>query len=372
MARITVLGPTHPIKGGISHYSTILVRELRKVHDVRFISYKFQYPKFLYPGTGQKDEKSGGILVENEPIFHSMNPFSLAKIVREIRKDDPDIFLLNWVTFFFAPHIHYMLKRVKKLRTKSVMICHNVKQHEDRPMESYFTKLAFRHCEGFIVHSEEDRENLLKYYPDADVRKNFHPTYDIFATDYPWERDVARKALDVDGDVLLFFGVVRPYKGLKHLIDAMPAILEKKKVTLLVVGDFWKGDEEYRVQCEKLGVFEHVRFYNQYTPNEEVGKYFMASDLAVLPYESATQSGITQIAYGFELPCVVTNVGGLPEVVDDGKTGYIVPPKDSQAITEVVLRFFDERENVDWGANIREFRQKFSWDHMVATVESFL
>ncbi len=372
MARFIVLGPTHPIKGGISHYTTILVRELRKKHDVRFISYKFQYPKFLYPGTGQTDDKSEGIRIDNEPIFHSMNPFSLSRIVREIRRDDPDIFLLNWVTFFFAPHIHYMLKRVKPLRTRSLMICHNVKQHEDRPMEAYFTRMAFRHCDRFIVHSEEDRNNLLQYRPDANVKKNLHPTYDIFATEYPWERDAARAALDVDGEVLLFFGVVRPYKGLKHLIDAMPAILEKRKVTLLVVGDFWGGPEEYRKQIGKLGVGEHVRLFDQYTPNEEVGKYFMASDLAVLPYESATQSGITQIAYGFGLPCVVTNVGGLPEVVDDGRTGYIVPPKDARAISDAVLRFFDERDKVDWSGNIREFIRRFSWDHMIDTIETFL
>ncbi len=372
MARITVLGPTHPIKGGISHYTTILVQELRKKHDVRFISYKFQYPEFLYPGPGQMDKEGKGILVENEPIFHSMNPFSLARIVREIKRDDPDIFLLNWVTYFFAPHIHYLLSRVKEMRTRSVMICHNVKQHEDKPMEAYFTKLAFKHCEGFIVHSDEDRENLLKYRPDAIVRKNFHPTYDIFATRFPWERDEARKQLNIEGDVLLFFGVVRPYKGLIHLINAMPEILKHHKLTLLVVGGFWKAEEEYRKHIAELGIDEHVRVYNQYVPNEEVGKYFMASDLAVLPYESATQSGITQIAYGFELPCVVTNVGGLPEVVDNGKTGYIIPPKDPDAIAKTVLRFFDERDKIDWGANIREFRKRFSWDHMVETIESFL
>jgi glycosyltransferase involved in cell wall biosynthesis len=348
------------------------VRELRKKHDVRFISYKFQYPKLLYPGTTQKDDKSEGIRVENEPIFHSMNPFSLRRIVREIKRDDPDIFLLNWVTFFFAPHIHYLLSRVKPLRTRSLMICHNVKQHEDRPLEGYFTRLAFKHCEGFIVHSEEDKENLMVYRPDADVRKNLHPTYDIFASEYPWERHKAREELSLDGDVLLFFGVVRPYKGLVHLINAMPEILRRRKVTLLVVGDFWKGDEEYRAQVDRLGIGDSVRLYNQYTPNEEVGKYFAATDLAVLPYESATQSGIVQIAYGFELPCVVTNVGGLPEVIEEGRTGYIVPPKDPDAIGEAVLRFFDERDRVDWGSNIREFRRRFSWDHMIETIESFL
>jgi len=371
LARFIVLGPTHPIKGGISHYTTILVRELRKKHDVRFISYKLQYPKLLYPGTSQTDDKGEGIIVENEPIFNSMNPFSLARIVREIRRDDPDIFLLNWVTFFFAPHIHYLLKRVKRLRTRSVMICHNVKQHENRPMERFFTALAFRYCEGFIVHSEEDRVNLLKYRPDAVVKKNLHPTYDIFANQFPWERANARQELGLEGDVLLFFGVVRPYKGLVHLINAMPEIIKQRKVTLLIVGDFWKGDEEYRAQIERLGIKEYVRIYNQYTPNEDVGKYFAAADLAVLPYESATQSGIAQIAYGFELPCVVTNVGGLPEVVDDGRTGYIIPPKDPKAIAAAVLRFFDEREQVDWGGNIRQFRKRFSWDNMVETIESF-
>jgi glycosyltransferase involved in cell wall biosynthesis len=372
VARFTVLGPTHPIKGGISHYTTILVRELRKKHDVRFISYRFQYPRFLYPGTSQTDEKSEGIKVENEPIFHSLNPFSLSRIVHLIRKDDPDIFLLNWVTFFFAPHIHYILKCVKPMRTRALMICHNVKQHEDRPMEAYFTRLAFKHCDNFIVHSEEDRINLLKYRPDANVRKNFHPIYDIFANQFPWERSEARRQLNIGGDVLLFFGVVRPYKGLIHLVNAMPEILSRRNVTLLVVGDFWKGDAEYRAKIEELGITEHVRLYNQYTPNEEVGKYFMAADLAVLPYESATQSGITQIAYGFELPCVVTNVGGLPEVVDDGRTGYIVPPKDPSAITDAVIGFFNERDKVDWKGNIREFRKRFSWDHMITTIESFL
>ena len=222
--------------------------------------------------------------------------------------------------------------------------------------------------------------NLKRIRPDAGIRKNFHPTYDIFASTVDWTRDRARKSLDLtDEPIVLYFGAVRPYKGLKWLVEASPAIIDKiPGCRIYCVGDYWDGPAEFENQAKSLGtLFDEthpdkggVMIVSGYIPNEEVGMYFAATDLVVLPYESATQSGIVQIAYGFKKPCVVTDVGGLPEVVLDGKTGYVIPAKDPDAIAEKTIEFFNDKENLTrkFEMEISEWRTVFDWSHMVKTI----
>ena len=245
--------------------------------------------------------------------------------------------------------------------------------------------MAFKGADAYIVHSEEDRINLLRMFPDAIVKKNFHPTYDVFAAGSHWRRETSRAALglDINQPMILYFGAVRPYKGLKWLIEAAPAIMATVPgCVIYCVGDFWNGPEEFENRAKELGVkfdpknpkIGGVEIVAEYIPNEEVGKYFNATDLVVLPYESATQSGIVQIAYGFGKPCLVTNVGGLPEVVLDGKTGYVVPPKDPHAIAMKTAEFFAAGTDIrtKFENEIREWRKVFDWEHMVETIEELM
>jgi len=383
--RLCVVGPTYPVKGGISHYTTLLVRALRKRHDVLFVSYKYQYPAFLYPGTGQTSDDKNPITEDAEFIWHTLQPWTLTRIARRVKEFKADGVVLTWVTHFFGWHVARLATLIHRIAgCPVILLCHNVKQHEDRPLEGPVTRMAFNSVDAFIVHSEEDLNNLRRIRPDAIIRKNFHPTYDIFASTSDWTRSSARNALGLrDQPMALYFGAVRPYKGLIWLIEAAPGILEKVPgCQIWCVGDFWDGSGEFEKRSMELGVLYDeksssrggVRIVSGYVPNEDVGKYFAAADLIVLPYESATQSGIVQIAYGFLKPCVVTNVGGLPEVVLDGKTGYVVPPRDPVAIVEKTTQFFAGGESLrrELETNIEEWRKVFAWDHMVETIEGLV
>jgi glycosyltransferase involved in cell wall biosynthesis len=383
--RLAVVGPTYPIKGGISHYTTLLVRALRKEHEVLFVSYKYQYPSIIYPGTGQTSDDKNPITEDCEYLWHTLQPWSLTKIARRIKEFKADGVVLTWVTHFFGWHIATLANRIHKIAgCPVILLCHNVKQHEDRPLEGPLTRMAFNSVDGYIVHSEEDLSNLRKTHPKAIIRKNFHPTYDIFASTADWTRESARKALGMtDEPMVLYFGAVRPYKGLKWLVDASPDIIKNVSgCRIFCVGDYWDGPSEFENQAKSLGaLFDEahpenggVKIVSGYIANEEVGKYFEATDIVVLPYESATQSGIVQIAYGFKKPCIVTNVGGLPEVVLDGKTGYVIPPKDSKAIAEKTIEFFKDKNNLGrkFEAEIIEWRKVFDWSHMVETIGSLI
>jgi len=370
--KITVLGPTYPIKGGISHYTTLLVEALRERHDVDFISFKYQYPEWLYPGTNQFDSSDDQITIENSRLFHSLWLPSWNQVVRRVIEHDSEFILTAWWTFFFALQNAHINNRLHKAGRKVMYICHNVKQHENRPMESLFTNIAFKEVDYFIAHSTEDKDNLLKYRPDADVKINVHPTYDHFAKIYDSQKIAEIKASRKPNTVL-FFGVVRPYKGLKYLIEAFPLVLKEiPDANLLVVGDFWESEDDYRKLVKEHGIESRVELINEYVPNEKVGDYFYKSDCMALPYTSATQSGIVQIAYGFKLPVVVTKVGGLPEVVEPGITGEIVPPENPTELADGIIRLLKNPQRDSYAEKIEEYSNEFSWGHMVDTIESFV
>jgi glycosyltransferase involved in cell wall biosynthesis len=380
--RIAVVGPAHPIKGGISHYTTLLVRALRKKHDVLYVSYKYQYPACVYPGTGQFSYDQSPIFEENEPIWHSLKPWTLVRIANRAKKFGAELVIDTWVTQFLGFHttsLAWLVKRIAKCPV--VLLCHNVHQHDPLPLENFLPKLAFSQMDGFIVGTETDLQRLKEYIPNPIVRKQPHPTYDVFAKESHWNRGSAREALGLtDEPVILYFGAVRPYKGLKWLVQAAPEILKLvPRCQIWAVGDYWNGPEEFETMAGELGVLFDpqkpqqggVRIVAGYVPNENVGMYFASSDLVVLPYETATQSGIVQIAYGFNKPCLVTDVGGLPEVVLDGKTGYVVPSKDAGAIAVKAVEFFtmDTESRAAMEREVAEWHKAFDWDNMVETIE---
>ena len=203
--------------------------------------------------------------------------------------------------------------------------------------------------------------------PSVKIRRQFHPTYDAF--NYRLTPESGKKAIDVASPVILFFGFVREYKGLKYLIAAMPEILKHIPVTLLIVGEFWKDKEVYLKMIDDLGIGGHVKIVDAYVPNEDVGQFFIAADLVVQHYVSATGSGVVQMAFGFSKPVVATNLGSLPEMVEDGKTGFVVPPGDSVAISDAVIRFFQEDRMQEFSENIEKQKYRFSWDHLVDGIE---
>jgi len=371
--KISVVGPSYPFRGGISHYTTLLYRNLKKKHEMQFYAFKRQYPQWLFPGYTDKDSSGNPIREEGvENILDSLNPLTWLKVFIKIKKENSKLVIFPWWVSFWTPQFWTIATLVKKFtRAKILFVCHNVVEHESNTVNKICTRFVLKKGDYFIVHSGEDVDNLKKVKPDANVKQSFHPTYEIFHSRFITKEE-ARKKLNIEENTILFFGFVRAYKGLNYLIDAMPTIIKHVNVTLLIVGEFWDGEEKYLNQIKNLGIGRNIKIINKYVPNEEVSLYFAASDLVVLPYVSATGSGIVQVAFGCNKPVVTTNVGCLPEVICNNKTGYLVNPRDSHAIANALCTFYKENKEEEFVRNIIAEKERFSWDRMIETIESFI
>lgn len=369
--KIVLIGPVYPYKGGIAHYTSLLYRALAKKYDVEIISYKMQYPKFLFKKE-QKDFSNDMFKVDDAKfLIHTANPINIIRVGRKIRKENAEMVIIQWWHPYFAP-CYWILEKAIGRKTKKVFICHNVFPHERFPMDRFLTKLVLKNGDGFIVHSKSDGEDLLTIKQNAVLKQNPHPTYNAFKIKN-LTKEQARKELNKSNEekLLLFFGFVREYKGLKHLLYAMPEIKEQiGQVKLMVVGSFGDDKEAYMQIIEELELSDCVEVIDGYTPDNEVEKYFAACDLVVLPYESATQSGIVQIAYGFEKPVIVTDVGGLPDVVEDGKTGYVVESKNPKALSEKIVDYYVQNKEKEFVQNVRKEAYRFDWDRMVEKINA--
>jgi glycosyltransferase involved in cell wall biosynthesis len=368
--RIVLIGPSYPFRGGIAHYTTLLYRHLRKRHQVRFLSLRRQYPRWLYPGESDRDRSEFAIQEPGtENILDPSNPLTWLQVVQRARDFQPDLVILPWWVSFWAPSYSTIVPLTRwGTETRVIYLCHNVTPHESKKYDRWLTWWPLRQGDAFIVHSAQALENLRKLLPKALVRRTFHPTYDVFKR-YDLDVAEARRQLGVKGDMLLFFGFVRAYKGLHYLIEAMPQVVARRDVSLWIVGEFWQDSAQYRAQIEALDLDGRVQIVDEYVSNEEVGLYFSAADAVILPYISGTGSGIAQIAFGYERPIVATTVGDLPEIVDPDETGYIVPPADPDALAQAILAIYD-RPASQWQANIRAHRDRFSWERLIDCIEA--
>ena len=366
--KIVLIGPVYPYKGGISHHTGILYQALSKESDVTVISYKMQYPKLLFKKE-QKDYRNDALKIEDTKfLINTANPFNWISVAREIKRLNPDLIIIPWWHPYFSPCYLGLCKLLKKY--KKMFICHNVFPHERFLMDRFLTKHVLRKGDSFIVHSKLDEADLLSIKKDALYKESVVPVQNIFKVNDLSKSD-GRQLLNIGKDekVLLFFGFVREYKGLKYLLKALPKVVnELKDMKLLVVGDFGSDKDSYTNLIQELKIESYVEIHDEYVPDLEVEKFFAASDVVVLPYISATQSGIVQIAYAFNKPVIVTNVGGLPEVVKDGKTGYIVEPSDSEAIADAIIRFYQEGNQEDFRAAIEEEADRYSWERMAENI----
>lgn len=379
MKKIILIGPVYPYRGGISHYTGLMYRELSKHYDVEMLSYKMQYPKILFQKE-QRDYKNDSFKIdETNFMINTANPFNIIRTASYIKKKKPDMVIIQWWHPYFAPCYFLLAKFMGKQNL--TFVCHNVFPHERFPLDKKLTRLTLKNGKHFIVHAKEEEAELRQIMPNPDCRVTPHPSYNAFCFEHMTKAQAReRLGLSMDEKVLLFFGFVRPYKGLKYLITAMPEIKEQLgNVKLLIVGEFGslEDKEGYVGQIKHLalsspGLEADVIINDGYTPDREVEKYFGACDMVVLPYESATQSGIVQIAYGFRKPVTVTNVGGLPDVVSDGRTGYVIPPQDEKALAEAVVRYFAEDKEAEFAGNIAAEAYRFSWERMGEVVEQWI
>ena len=371
MKKVVLIGPVYPYKGGISHYTGLMCRALRKKYDVTMISYKFQYPKILYKKE-QRDYSNDNFKIEDTNYWiHTANPFNWILTAQKIKNLNPDMVIIQWWHPYFAPCYFMLCKCLRN--TKILFVCHNVFPHERFPMDRLLAKAVLSRGNCYIVQSSTDAEDLHTIVGNPLYKQTVHPTYNVFKIENITKEE-ARNRLDIkpENKILLFFGFVREYKGLRYLIQAMPEVVKQMEGTeLLIAGDFADAGEKQRYLdlIRECGIQEHVKVYDGYIPDREVEKFFAACDLVVLPYISATQSGIVQIAFGFEKPVVVTDVGGLPDVVEDGKTGYVVEAENSVRLAEVIVDYFNRDMEKEFTESVRQEAYRFSWDRMVEVIE---
>ena len=373
--KIFLVGTAYPMRGGIAQYSALLYQELKKQgHDVKIISFKRQYPGFLFPGKTQQDTSQETIDLPSQPMIDSINPFTWLKTFFLIKKEKPDLIIYKYWMPFFAP-CYGTIVLLSRLFTKakSCYIGDNIVPHEKIPViDDLLTRWGLWKVDYFIVQSDSVQNDLLHYKPKAVFKQIPHPVFEIFKETYTQAQAREKLGIQSDEKVMLFFGFIRAYKGLNYLIAALPKVLENIKVRLIICGEFYDDEEKYHQQIKDLNVGEQIILNGDYIPNEEVGLYYAATDVVVLPYVTATQSGVVQVAYNYNKPVITTRVGGLPEVIDEGKTGFTVPPQDPDSLAEAIIKFFEIVDSTDFEHHIKEHKKQYSWERMAKAITDFL
>jgi glycosyltransferase involved in cell wall biosynthesis len=354
-----------------------MVRQLRAAgYAAPLYSFTRQYPRWLVGGRSDRDPSNAPLRVDCEYILDPINPFTWWQLYRRVRADRPDVLILQWWVPYWTPCLTAIASMVKRnTQIKIMFICHNVVPHEGGGViDRRLALTVLRHGDALLVHSEQDRYRLLALLPNAHVIKAQIPSYsELVRHDDSSRVSALRRDLGIaeGAQVLLFFGFVRPYKGLEYLIQAMARVREHlPDAHLLVVGEFWTSPEFYQRYASEFGVEQAMTVVNRYVPNEDLQPYFDLADVVVLPYISATQSAVVQLAFGFGKPVITTRVGGLYEVVEDGVNGLVVPPQDERALADAIIRYFSEQLAAPFSAHVAAHAAtSFSWQQLVTTIE---
>jgi len=371
--KVIILGPAWLYRGGIAAFNERLARQYQaEGHEVEVVTFTLQYPSFLFPGTTQysTDPAPEGLKITRK--LNSINPFSWLSTGRYIRRQRPDLVLSAFWLPFMAPAMGTALRRAKRKGMRRVSILHNLIPHEHHPGDKLFSRYFVGSNDAFITLSRSVLEDLNVFDPKGLKPRTFspHPLYDHYGATLGRKEALDLIGLRENQRYVLFFGFIREYKGLDLLLDAMAdERMEKLGVKLIVAGEFYGDPKPYKEQISRHDIGDRVVLHTEFIPDHEVNRYFCAADLVVQPYKNATQSGVSQIAYHFEKPMVVTNVGGLPEIVPDGKAGFVVKP-DSQEIADAIVRYFEEDWQQRLTEGVREEKKKYAWDKMTAAIAS--
>lgn len=372
--RVALIGPVYPYRGGIAHYTAELYWALRKrLHEVLIVSFKRQYPSWLYPGGNDKDPSQKPLIAEEAHYWiDSVDPITWITTFQRIRRYRPDLLIVQWWTTFLAPCFITLLYLYRRACPFSpvLALCHNVLPHEAHWWDSILTKAVLSLATHHVVHSREDKTRLLTLLPHATIRVLRFPPYHSFAA-LRCERAQARHLLGLDQErpVLLFFGFVRPYKGLEYLIRAVHRVTRQIPVHLLIVGEFWEGKQRYVQQIEEMGLSPYVTIVDRYVRNEEIGLYFGAANVVVLPYLETSQSAVLELAFEMGVPVIASDVGGLRESVRDGVDGLLVKPGDSTSLACAILRYLREALESEMRRHILERQKVDQWESIVDEIE---
>lgn len=360
--KIFIIGPAFPLRGGPAQFNENLCLELNKEgHDAQIISYKLQYPNFLFPGSSQF-EKSGSapLGIKIHTILNTINPFNWLMVARFIRKQKPDFILFRYWLPFFGPCLGTIGKLVKS-HTKVLALTDNIIPHEKRIGDHVFTKYFVKNCDGFIAMSKVVLNDLSIFTQNLNKAYSPHPMYENYGDLI--SIDLARKKLNLNphDKIILFFGLIRHYKGLDILLETLAAPeIRSQGIKLLIAGEFYDDKNFYLQLIKKLKLQDCVIVHDKFIPNDEVRDYFCAANLVAQTYRNATNSGVTMVGYFYEKPMLVTNVGGLSEIVPNEVCGYVVE-NNCALISEKVVDFFTNNRENEFVKNVKIEKKKYEW-----------
>ena len=369
MAKVFIIGPAYPLRGGLATFDELFCKAfIKQGHQCEIISYSLQYPNFLFPGSTQYD--TSGIAPKDiiiHTLINSINPLSWIKTANFIKEQKPDFIVFRFWIPFMGPALGTIARLVRKSGIKILAITDNVIPHEKRPGDEAFAKYFINGCDGFVTMSKAVMKDLEKYSDTAYKKYLLHPLYTSFGEKLP--KTEARKKLGISNDdhIVLFFGLIRKYKGLDLLLEAFKELKSKSEIKLIIAGEFYEDKQPYLDLINLYGIQNQVILHDKFIPNEEVRFYFSAADLVALPYRSATQSGVTQVSFHFEVPTLVTNVGGLGEIIPDKVAGYVVEP-NGLAIADGINDYFENHRIEAYTEGMKKEKQKYDWSIFVDAV----
>jgi glycosyltransferase involved in cell wall biosynthesis len=369
--KVVLLGTSHPFRGGLASYNERLALEFQNQgHEVEIWTFTVQYPSFLFPGKTQFSEEPAPEGITIKRIVNSVNPFNWLATGRKLKKHKADLIIVKYWLPFMGPCFGAILRRAKKSGATIISIIDNIIPHEKRFGDNGFTKYFVKPIDGFVTMSENVDSDLNQFDTSKPRGSYPHPIFDNFGTQLDRETALKKLELSTECRYLLFFGIIRDYKGLDWLLKAFKeSNFIQLNLKLIVAGEAYTDEQKYRDLIKELDLTDHIIYHNAFVNDSDVKNYFCASDLIAQPYKNATQSGVTQIAYHFEKPMLVTNVGGLPEMVPNGKAG-IVCETNTESITAGINQFFES--DVNYEAGIKNEKQKYLWSGLTTTIFNLL
>lgn len=372
--KVVILGSAHPLRGGLAAYNERLANEfLQEKDQVTIETFSLQYPEFLFPGTTQYSSLPKPENLTIHVSVNSINPFNWIKVGLKIRNQKPDVLVVKFWLPFMAPCLGTICRIVKSNKhTKIISILDNIIPHEKRIGDTFFTQYFVNSVDGFITMSASVYNDLSVFDKTKPRLLNPHPLFDNYGEAISKQDAIQQLNLDASKKYILFFGLIRDYKGLDILLKAMATDrLRNSDIHLIVAGEYYSNKEEYEKLIQDLNLKDKLELHTRFIPDNEVVNYFCAVDMVVQPYKHATQSGVTQICYHFNKPMLVTNVGGLPEIVPNNKVGFVVEPNE-QDVANAILKFYKENKEPEFIQNILEEKKKYSWKVMVEKVKSLV
>lgn len=368
--KVIIIGSAYPLRGGLSNFNERLARAFNDAgFSTTIYTFSLQYPSLLFPGKSQFSSEPKPDDLDIRVVINSINPLNWIKWGRKIRREAPDLVIIKFWIPFMAPCLGSLARIIRgNKKTRVITIIDNLIPHEKRLFDKSLAGYFARSVDGFITMSREVLNQVDVFNEHSQKLFSPHPVYDNFGKKIPVSEAREKLGLDESGNYILFFGFIRDYKGLDILLEAMtlPETRENN-IKLIVAGEFYTASKPYLEFINKHGIADRVILRTDFIPDSEVSLYFSAADLVVQPYKHATQSGVTQIAYHFGVPMVVTNVGGLAEFIPDGKVGYVVEP-NPKAVAEGISRFFNNRKSLPFKDFIEQEKKRYSWDYFVASI----